>query len=60
MKIDVNTQSSIKITDDKVIYIDPYKIDEELHDADFIFITHDHYDHFDVKSINNIKKIVHF
>jgi L-ascorbate metabolism protein UlaG (beta-lactamase superfamily) len=56
MKIDVNTQSSIKITGDKVIYIDPYKIDEESHDADFIFVTHDHYDHFDVKSINNIKK----
>lgn len=56
MKIDINTQSSIKITTDKVIYIDPYKIDNESHDADFILITHDHYDHLDVKSINNIKK----
>ena len=51
----VNTQSSIKIYLDKIIYFDPFKIEEEVHDADYIFITHNHYDHFDMSSINNIK-----
>lgn len=52
----VNTQSSIRIEYDKVIYFDPYKIKEDKHDADIIFITHDHYDHLDTESINKIKK----
>ena len=53
--IRVNTQSSIKINLDKIVYFDPFEIKEESHDADIIFITHDHYDHFDLNSINNIK-----
>ncbi len=52
----INTQSSIKIILNKIIYFDPYKIEDNKHDADIIFITHNHYDHFDIKSINNIKK----
>ena len=51
----VNTQSSIKIILDKTIYFDPFKIEEDSHDADIIFITHEHYDHFDVESINKVK-----
>ena len=52
----VNTQSSIKIILDKIIYFDPFKIQDDSHDADIIFITHDHYDHMDIESINKIKK----
>ena len=52
----VNTQSSIKIILDKIIYFDPFKIQDDSHDADIIFITHDHYDHMDNESINKIKK----
>ena len=52
----INTQSSIKIILNKIIYFDPYKIDNKSNDADIIFITHNHYDHFDIESINNIKK----
>ena len=56
MKINVITQSAIRIeSDNKVFYFDPYNIKEEVHDADYIFITHDHYDHYDEESINNIK-----
>ena len=51
----VNAQSSIKLLKEKVIYFDPYLINEESHDADIIFITHDHYDHYDKDSINKIK-----
>ena len=49
--IEINTQSSIKLVFDKTIYFDPYKIEENKHDADIIFITHNHYDHMDSESI---------
>ena len=53
--ISVNTQSSIKIELDKTIYFDPYEIKKASHDADIIFITHDHYDHFDISSLECVK-----
>lgn len=53
--IEINTQSSIKLVLDKTIYFDPYKIEKDIHDADLIFITHDHYDHMDSKSIEKVK-----
>ncbi len=53
--ITVNTQSSIKMVLDKIIYFDPFKIDNDVHDADIIFITHNHYDHMDIDSINKAK-----
>lgn len=56
MKIEVLNHASVKLSNDRVIYFDPYDIKEELHDADYIFITHDHYDHYDEESIRNIKK----
>lgn len=49
-------QSTIKINSDKIIYFDPYLIEEDYNDADVIFITHEHYDHFDIKSINKVIK----
>ena len=52
----INTQSSIKIVGSKVIYFDPYKIENNYNDADIIFITHDHYDHLDIDSLNKIIK----
>ena len=54
-KIEVNTQSSIKFKLDKIIYFDPYKIEDDINDADIIFITHNHYDHMDSESINKVK-----
>ena len=55
--IKVFIQSSIKIEKEgKVIYFDPYHISEEYHDADLIFITHNHYDHLDPSSIEKIRK----
>ena len=47
--------NSIKIKGSKTIYIDPYKIETEYKDADYIFSTHSHYDHF---SEEDIKKII--
>lgn len=52
--ITINTHSSIKIAGSKTIYFDPFEINDESKDADIIFVTHDHYDHFDPKSIECI------
>lgn len=54
--ITVNTQSSIRIEGSKVLYFDPYQVQNDAHDADFIFITHEHYDHFEPESIAKLKK----
>lgn len=48
--------SSIKLSGSKIVYIDPYKIEEESHDADFILCTHTHYDHYSPEDIEKIKK----
>ena len=48
--------SSIKLDKSKKIYFDPYNISEEFKDADIIFVTHDHFDHYDISSINKIRK----
>ena len=53
--ITVNKQNSILIDCGKKIYIDPLDIEDERFDADYIFVTHDHYDHM---SIPDIRKIV--
>ena len=52
----VNCHSSIRIKKNRIIYIDPFKINENCNDADFIFITHSHYDHFSIEDIIKIAK----
>ncbi|MCR5100192.1 MAG: MBL fold metallo-hydrolase [Butyrivibrio sp.] len=55
--ITVNTQSSIRIKGSrKVLYFDPFKIEGNPGDADFIFLTHDHYDHFSPEDIIKVAK----
>lgn len=53
--IEVLIHSSIKFSKDIIIYFDPYKINKDYHDADIIFITHSHYDHY---SPLDIKKVI--
>lgn len=53
--IEVFTQNSILIRNqDKVIYLDPFKMRKEPKDADYILITHDHYDHFSPEDIEKV------
>ena len=52
--IEVLYHSSIKINKEKTIYIDPFKIDKDYNDADIIFITHDHYDHYSEEDIDKV------
>ena len=54
--INLFCHSSIKITGSKTIYIDPYKIEEEFHDADFVLCTHTHFDHYSVEDIEKVSK----
>ena len=54
--VEVLYHSSVKIKDEKVIYIDPFKINKSYNDADIIFITHDHYDHYSEEDIDKIIK----
>ena len=52
--IEVLYHSSIKISKNKVIYIDPFKIDKNYNDADIVFITHDHFDHYSEEDIDKV------
>lgn len=54
--INVLCHSSIRINKGKVIYIDPFKIEKDFKDADIIFITHDHYDHYSEPDIDKVRK----
>ena len=58
MNIEVIAQNAIKITtnEEKRIYCDPFRIkDGTLKDANVIFITHSHFDHFSPEDIEKIK-----
>ena len=56
-KIRLFTQNSIRIESDAgIIYVDPFKMNVEPHDADFILLTHNHYDHFSPEDILKVCK----
>ena len=52
--IEVLYHSSIRINKEKTIYIDPFKIDRNYNDADIVFITHDHYDHYSEEDLDKV------
>ena len=54
--IEVLCHSSIKINKEIIIYFDPFKIEKNYNDADIIFITHDHYDHYSEEDIDKVIK----
>ena len=54
--IEVLCHSSIKFSKGAIIYFDPFKIEKNFNDADIIFITHDHYDHYSEEDIDKVKK----
>lgn len=56
-EITVNTQSSIRIQDAGLtVRFDPFRIAGAPHDADVIFITHAHYDHFSPEDIRKVSR----
>ena len=54
--IEVLCHSSIRFSIGEIIYFDPFKIEENYNDADVIFITHDHYDHYSEEDIDKVAK----
>lgn len=54
--VEVYDQSTIKVTGEKTIYVDPRRLFGEPHDADIIFITHTHTDHYEIETIRKIIK----
>ena len=54
--VEVLCHSSIKISKSKTVYFDPFKIESNYNDADIIFITHDHYDHYSEEDIDKVRK----
>lgn len=54
--VKVLIHSCIKFDFENIIYFDPFKLDKDYNDADFIFITHSHYDHFSEEDILKVKK----
>ncbi|MBQ9609793.1 MAG: MBL fold metallo-hydrolase [Lachnospiraceae bacterium] len=54
--IRINIQSSIRIGGSAVLYFDPLSISGSNNDADVVFITHDHSDHFSPRDIEKVIK----
>ncbi len=56
-RIQVFTQNSIRIqTEAGIVYIDPFQMRTEPHDADFFLVTHDHFDHFSPEDIEKVSR----
>ena len=55
--VTVFCHNSIKIEGSKTIYIDPYNLENKYFgDADYVFSTHTHYDHFSEDDIEMLLK----
>jgi L-ascorbate metabolism protein UlaG (beta-lactamase superfamily) len=52
------THSCVRLeaSDGFVVYVDPYDVPDEPHDADVVLVTHDHYDHFSPEDIAKVSK----
>lgn len=49
------TQNSSRIdTPAGRVYVDPFRMTEEPHDATFVLVTHEHYDHFSPEDIAKV------
>lgn len=53
--VEVLYHSSIRITGEKTVYIDPFGVTTEPRNADLILITHDHFDHFSPEDIAKVR-----
>lgn len=54
-KIEWLGHDAFRISTDKIIYFDPYQIEDNI-PADIILITHEHYDHCSPEDVEKIQK----
>lgn len=54
MEIIINTHSSILLKGERCVYFDPWQLSADSPEADVIFLTHDHYDHYSPDDIRGI------
>ena len=56
-RITVNAHSSVRVeTAGRVLYVDPFALSAAPGDADLIFLTHDHFDHFSPEDVEKVMK----
>lgn len=56
MKYEVLNHACVRIEGSRILYFDPFGITGDPHDADYIFITHDHYDHLSPEDIEKVAR----
>lgn len=59
MAVEINWMghASFRLANDEtVIYLDPWKVRGEPHDADIVFVSHSHHDHFSPADLRKISK----
>ena len=56
--ITINAHSSIRIDagSGAIVYVDPFRLEEEPHDADLVLVTHAHFDHYSPEDIARVAK----
>lgn len=52
----INHASFRIAAEDGVLYIDPWKLPDEPHDADLVFVSHDHFDHCSPEDIARVAR----
>ena len=53
----LDTHSSIRLAaEGLVIRVDPFRVPDAPHDADLIFVTHDHFDHYSPEDVEKVRK----
>lgn len=55
-RVQVISHSCVRIDCGKIVYVDPFELTQETHDADVILVTHDHFDHYSPEDIAHIIK----
>ena len=48
--------SCVRLDGQRVVYTDPYGLNEAPHDADVVLITHEHYDHFSPADLVKVRQ----
>ncbi len=55
-KFSINCHSSIRYGGGVTVRFDPFRVADAPHDADVVFVTHDHYDHFSPEDLRRVMK----